>query len=266
MYHDKEKTCVGEQRAEDVIAQLEKRKKRNITIVSIVLGSICVIILFFTTFLPLIKKTTFIKRYGQEIYDMVGLVEEGETIKFGKYEQDNDLENGKEDIEWIVLKVEGGRAFVISKYALDNQPYHNLAGEVSWGISSLRAWLNKDFFNEAFSEQEKEMVLLSTPAGYLIQDRVFLWSFDEEPSSILWQDKLRKCMLTTYAANKGALMNNEGYTMWWLIHTTSERAYSGAKDALCITSLGHESDWRVTDSLAVRPVVWIDLKAVSLTK
>lgn len=118
MFTDKE-------RLQELIQQeIKRRKKRNITIVSIVLVSICAIILFFTTFLPLIKKTTFIKRYGQEIYDMVGLVEEGEIIKFGKYEQDNNLENGKEDIEWIVLKAEKDRALVLSKFALDVQPYH----------------------------------------------------------------------------------------------------------------------------------------------
>ena len=34
-------------------------------------------------------------------------VEAGDTIRFGSYEQDNDLENGDEEIDWLVLDREG---------------------------------------------------------------------------------------------------------------------------------------------------------------
>ena len=30
----------------------------------------------------------------------------GDTVVFGSYEQDNDLTNGQEPLEWIVLKTE----------------------------------------------------------------------------------------------------------------------------------------------------------------
>ena len=228
---------------------------------------ILAVFVFHATALPVIKKNRFIDKYGTEVYATIGLVEEGEIIKFGKYEQDNDLENGKEDIEWIVLKVEGGKAFLISEYVLDYQPYHNRKGEVSWETSSLRAWLNEEFFNEAFSEKEKEIVLPSTPAGYLIQDHVFLWSFQEAPSPVLKQDELRKCQATAYAKGQGAYTTYmENVTWWWLIHTTSERVDQGPKQAFFIMHTGHESDSWVTASAGVRPVLWIDLKAVSLTK
>lgn len=41
-------------------------------------------------------------------------------VFFGHYEQDNDLTNGAEAIEWRVLKVENGEALLISQYALDS--------------------------------------------------------------------------------------------------------------------------------------------------
>ncbi len=47
------------------------------------------------------------------------VVEVGDVIYFGSYEQDNNLSNGKEEIEWIVLAKENRKALLISKYALD---------------------------------------------------------------------------------------------------------------------------------------------------
>ena len=41
--------------------------------------------------------------------------EVGETFFFGMTEQDNDIENGAEPIEWIILEKKEDNAFVISK-------------------------------------------------------------------------------------------------------------------------------------------------------
>ena len=43
----------------------------------------------------------------------------GDIVTFGKYEQDNNIDNGKEPIEWFVLTVENGKALVMSKKVLD---------------------------------------------------------------------------------------------------------------------------------------------------
>ncbi len=50
--------------------------------------------------------------------------EVGDYITFGLYEQDNDLSNGKENIEWLILELKDEKALVISKYALDSKPYN----------------------------------------------------------------------------------------------------------------------------------------------
>lgn len=39
-------------------------------------------------------------------------VKVGDTYVFGQYEQDNDLSNGKEPIEWIVIDVVNGKALI----------------------------------------------------------------------------------------------------------------------------------------------------------
>ena len=48
----------------------------------------------------------------------------GDYITFGSYEQDNDISNGKEDIEWLVLDREDNKILVISKYGLDAKQYN----------------------------------------------------------------------------------------------------------------------------------------------
>ena len=83
----------------------------------------------------------------------------GSTIMFGHYEQDSIISNGKESIEWLVLEVENNRAFLISKYILDAQPYNDVQAEVSWETCTLRAWMNNTFLNEAFSPAEQAAIV-----------------------------------------------------------------------------------------------------------
>ena len=69
----------------------------------------------------------------------------GGIVRLGKYEQDGDEENGKESIDWVVLKIEDGKALIISELALDAQCYNKHSDDVTWESCSLRAWLNKNF-------------------------------------------------------------------------------------------------------------------------
>jgi len=114
----------------------------------------------------------------------------GDIIKLGKYEQDGNLSNGKEDIEWQVLKVEKGKVYVVSKYILEQKKYHSNSDKVTWETCDLRKWLNNDFYNAAFSESEKNMIPSVTvenkdnpyygqDGGNDTEDKVFLLSLED---------------------------------------------------------------------------------------
>lgn len=77
----------------------------------------------------------------------------GSIVTFGAYEQDNNTGNGKEAIEWLVLDYDAAnnRALVISLYALDCKPYNTEKKNVTWEKCTLRAWLNNEFIQAAFS-------------------------------------------------------------------------------------------------------------------
>ena len=76
-------------------------------------------------------------------------------VIFGAYEQDNNLKNGKEPIEWLVLDVDedDDKVLLLSRYALENKLYHNTKEAVCWATCDLRAWLNSEFLNAAFSSE-----------------------------------------------------------------------------------------------------------------
>lgn len=67
-------------------------------------------------------------RYKNELLQSAQI---GDYIYFGVYEQDNDEENGKEKIEWIVIDKSDNKLFVISKYVLDCQVYNATSEDVT---------------------------------------------------------------------------------------------------------------------------------------
>lgn len=89
-------------------------------------------------------------------------VKVGETILMGTYEQDNDLENGEEPIEWIVVEKSDTGYLVMSLYVLDFGKFHNAEEDVTWETSDIRAWLNGEFYENCFTDEEKAGILLTT--------------------------------------------------------------------------------------------------------
>ena len=116
--------------------------------------------------------------------------EAGDYIFFGSYEQDNDLENGPEPIEWEVMKIEDGKAFLLSKYVLDSRRYNETGKAVTWETCTMRGWLNDEFLNAAFTPGEQDAIIdtevvnddnpyYGTEGGNDTVDKLFLLSYDE---------------------------------------------------------------------------------------
>ena len=141
--------------------------------------------------------TVFVSADG---YEGGSAYQRGDIIVFGSYEQDGNTANGKEPIEWEVLDTEGDRVFVVSKYILDlkmyDEDYDNVDAAWTWEASTLRKWLNHDFYEEAFTAPEQEQIIetlvinkdnpLRNESGSTIftnevdtYDKVFLLSTDE---------------------------------------------------------------------------------------
>ena len=192
---------------------------------------------------------------------------DGATVTFGTYEQDNNLENGPEPIEWIILDVQDGKSLLLSKYGLENQQYYSNKSYVTWETSQIRHWLNNTFLNAAFSEEEINGISVSQldnsiafdnskwTGGNNTSDRVFLLSYPEFDQYLLDTDKT--CKPTAYAKAQRIFTDDSGNCWWWL----RSPGYSNY-DAMGINAGGSLGYWSV-DSVtgAVRPAMWIDLNS-----
>lgn len=87
------------------------------------------------------------------------------TLFFGSYEQDGDLTNGPEPIEWYAVPGKDDCMLLLSKYALDWQYYDKNSMSTPYRSSSLRAWLMDSFYAQAFSDAEKAAIRDNYYAG-----------------------------------------------------------------------------------------------------
>ncbi len=150
----------------------------------------------------------------------------GDIVYFGHYEQDNDLSNGQEPIEWIVLSVDDDNIRLLSKYALDAVCYNETTDyNLTWENSSIRQWLNIDFYYSAFSETEQKCIITSrvrmnyddAVPGNDTYDKVFLLN-TSDALAFFENDEARKCYPTEYAKIRGAYVDpNVSTTSYWHI-------------------------------------------------
>ena len=75
-------------------------------------------------------------------------------VVFGHYEQDGDIQNGEEKIEWFIIEETDDYIFLMSKNALIALPYFQVDDNVVWEDSLVYSWLNGEFIN-SFSENER---------------------------------------------------------------------------------------------------------------
>lgn len=85
----------------------------------------------------------------------------GDVIRFGRYYYGdyNDEDTPWAPIEWLVLRYERRRAFVVSRYGIDSDAFHFNHSYSLWQYSTLIQWLNSQFLFDAFSAIETAMIV-----------------------------------------------------------------------------------------------------------
>ena len=190
----------------------------------------------------------------------------GDCIFWGSYEQDNNISNGKEEIEWIVLETKDNQALLISKYALDCKKYNDNYELVRWGRSSVRQWLNNDFIDSAFTADEKVLIPTVTisaaenPKYYTTainttEDKVFLLNI-AEVREYFSSNEARQCKPTAYAEEKGVLVSMvNGNCQWWL--RSHGRTQKTAAYVFTDGYIENEGQMVNMSNLAIRPSLWV---------
>lgn len=211
-----------------------------------------------------------------------------DKVKFGGYYQT--AEFTPEPIKWRVLAVNGDDAFLLADQCLDAGQFtetDETAEEytiATWETCSLRKWLNEDFYNEAFSDNEKGAIretVVNNRCGEVKQndttDRIYLLSVDEvcnedygfEPDDKF--TKTRQAKNTDYAKCNNACdywnrSSKKGGGEWWL----RTNMYNGSSTNGLITyacfvfengSVKSSSGDGITKNKAVRPALHLNLSS-----
>lgn len=188
-----------------------------------------------------------------------------DTIKMGSYE-------GK-SLVWKVLDEKDGNLLVISVDGLQFMDFDNRDDKdknICWENSDIRIWLNNDFLNECFSEDEKMKIIETTITntdeccpdsfnGANTTDSIFLLSHDEA-LQYFESDLTRSCHMK-WVNNHGHKM--DGHYNWWLRNTTEKgKVYVINADGSVGSQEGIETfDYHLTsansNAVVVRPVMWV---------
>ena len=99
---------------------------------------------------------------------------------------------GNQGMPWRVLEVDRKTetALLITEKPVCERPYHSKWTEITWEQCDLRKWLNEEYYEKTFSEEEKAAILecelknpdnsdYGTKGGKDTRDRVFLLSIGE---------------------------------------------------------------------------------------
>lgn len=151
---------------------------------------------------------------------------EGDIIVFGDY-------NG--ECEWRVLDVTDNEVLIISRHCVDCRSFDNDSNE--WTNSSLRSWLNSEYYNEAFNSTEQSMIQTVN------NDNVFLLSIEEAESY--------------FSGHQGRIANYNGANCNWWLRSPGDSSHYAA----FVTSYGNirQNGVYVSDRYGVRPAIWISL-------
>lgn len=199
------------------------------------------------------------------------LIGVGDEITMGCY--------AGEDIKWIVLDANDNNILVISKDIIEAKPFNKSDADVTWETCSLRKWLNEDFYQTAFSSNEKEKIqkaLVVTPdnpvsgaeGGNNTEDYIYLLSIDEA-NNYFSSNKERRASIADYINESDLRIFDGGYSFWWLRSPSSipleNYDQSSYKYYADIGASGNIDEWggAVTTLLGVRPVMRISFDEVN---
>ena len=197
--------------------------------------------------------------------EQLAKMKRGDTIEFGNYTKDGS--KIKEPIEWLLVKKEENKVLIISKFGIDCKPYHEKYEKTSWKKCTLRSWLNGEFYSNAFTSEEKEMIEVTEVKeetksflGLLntANDKVFVLSVNEA-KEYLPTDRSKQAEPTMHAMKNNAYQNTATKACFWWLRSpgVGERREALVDGEGIIDTRG---DIAYSNNVAVRPAMWIKLK------
>lgn len=191
-----------------------------------------------------------------------------------------------DSIKWRVLSIneDGTDAFLISDKVLDVHQYHSDASvECTWEKSDLRQWVENDFYNDAFTPAEQEMInstnvitgdnpWSSEKGGDNVESRIYLPSIEEMLNTSYGfnaspdETETRKITATDYTKvqSKGESSDADVYWLRSPGLAKGEAASVGVWGDGVIQTERTVMSGDSTRKLGIRPVIHVDLSKNTL--
>lgn len=140
-----------------------------------------------------------------------------EKLRIGKSEVGEKVDIGGS--QWQILKKEDNAALLIKSSHFSDVTFHDTLENVTWETSSIREWLNTDFMEKTFSEEERNNILLSNikmednemygiDGGNDTEDFIFLLSSSEAEE---FADCLSDCKIASWLRSPGSSTNTASF-------------------------------------------------------
>lgn len=137
-------------------------------------------------------------------------------------------------IEWLVLKKDNFQVLLISKSSLFAKQF-NSSNNNYWNTSTLCSFLNKEFWNTAFTTDEKKMVINTHLIDVASKNNVFILSYDESRNLFNGNDERK-----TISSSR-----------WWLRSQNESHVWGVDTDGLV------DRKFSSTETQSVHPAIYI---------
>ncbi|MBR5973573.1 MAG: hypothetical protein IK020_00145 [Clostridiales bacterium] len=177
-----------------------------------------------------------------------------ETVFFGSYRGSK--------IEWVVLDKEGDYTLLLARCVVASVQYGFKNEVTSWETCYLNQWLNSDFYNSAFDEDERSRIKYPSEvgvgteaslAGMNTSARVFILNA-KEVEKFFPDPYDRVSKIAGYTDRGGLYESSEGFCNYWL------RSIETADGTYWVDENGRISyEFNYYDWVGVRPAIWVEL-------
>lgn len=169
-----------------------------------------------------------------------------EVVSFGNYEG--------QPIEWMVIDETDDKMLIISSEAICTMAYCEERVDTTWEECNLRKWLNGEFYDTAFSSEEKSRIQ-STDVGADINPY-----YDTDPGN----DTVDKVFLLSvveaeqfFDTDNARICNYNNEPCWWWLRSPGYGQHRASM--VCVDGTIGKSYGYFVDSTfqGVRPVLWV---------
>ena len=174
-----------------------------------------------------------------------------------------------EPISWTILSEDtaNGTALILCDMIIDSQQFDFYS--INYAESTIRGWLNETFYNAAFNDLQKQMIITTTVDNGLswenTQDKIFLLSYQDVTNSnygfssdyYSTDDTARQKKTTDYAQAQGAYTSTSSNGYWWL--RSPYYYYSGVGEEVYTVGTGRACNYPNYTDFGVVPALQIRL-------